>query len=154
MIDTPQIVTTAAQPAAVIRFTIPREEIREAMGSGIGELFATLGEQGITPAGPVYSHHFRIDPNIFDFEIGIPVAGPINESGRVRQGTLPAATVLRTTYTGPYEGLGSAWGEFEAWIQANGHRTAPDLWESYVAGPESSADPTNWRTELNHPLVR
>ena len=32
MIDTPQITQTAAQPAAVIHLTIPREEIQQAMG--------------------------------------------------------------------------------------------------------------------------
>jgi effector-binding domain-containing protein len=61
--------------------------------------------------------------------------------------------VARTVYRGPYEGLGTAWGEFNAWIAANGHTPAPDLWECYVAGPESSPDPATWRTELNRPLI-
>lgn len=51
----------------------------------------------------------------------------------------------------PYEGLGAAWGEFGAWIAAQGHTPAPDLWESYVTGPESSPDPATWRTELTQP---
>jgi len=67
---------------------------------------------------------------------------------------LPATTVARTVFQGPYEGLGAAWGEFDAWIVANGHTPGPDLWECYVAGPESSSDPASWRTELNRPLVR
>lgn len=43
--------------------------------------------------------------------------------------------------------------EIVDWIEANGHRPAPDLWERYVAGPESSPDPAAWRTELNRPLI-
>ena len=62
--------------------------------------------------------------------------------------------MARTVFQGPYEGLGAAWGEFDAWIVANGHTPGPDLWECYVAGPESSSDPASWRTELNGPLVR
>jgi len=62
--------------------------------------------------------------------------------------------VARTVFQGAYEGLGAAWGEFDAWIVANGHTPGPDLWECYVAGPESSSDPASWRTELNRPLVR
>ena len=62
-------------------------------------------------------------------------------------------TAARTYYHGPYEGLGGAWGEFSDWIAANGLRPAPDLWESYVTGPESSPDPANWRTELIRPLL-
>ena len=40
-----------------------------------------------------------------------------------------------------YEGLGDAWGEFGTWIDAEGLTVAPNLWESYVTGPESSPDP-------------
>ena len=153
MIDTPQIVETTAQPAAVIRFTIPREEIRNVMGPGIGELMAAVAAQGIAPAGPLFSHHFRMDPKVFDFELGIPVKRLVTVAGRVQPGQLPAARVARTVYHGPYEGLGSAWGEFGAWIAAAGHTPAANLWECYVAGPESGPDPATWRTELNRPLT-
>lgn len=154
MIDTPQITRSAGQLAAVIHLTVPREEIRNVMGPGMGELMATVAAQGIAPAGPLFSHHFRMDPKIFDFEIGVPVAKPVAPAGRVVPGQLPSTTVARTVYHGDYEGLGAAWGEFDAWIVANGHTPDPDLWECYVAGPESNPDPATWRTELNRPLVR
>jgi effector-binding domain-containing protein len=153
MIDTPQITQTATQLTAIIRLTIPRAEIRNVMGPGMGELMATVAAQGIAPAGPLFSHHLRMVPDIFDFEIGVPVAEPVSPAGRVQPGRLPATQVARTVYHGPYEGLGAAWGEFDAWIAANGHTPCPDLWECYAAGPESSPDPSNWRTELNRPLM-
>jgi effector-binding domain-containing protein len=71
----------------------------------------------------------------------------------VKPGQLPATTVARTVYHGDYEGLGAAWGEFGAWIKANGYTPAPNLWECYVAGPESNPDPATWRTELIRPLT-
>ena len=153
MLDRPQIVKTDAQRTAIIRLTIPREEIRNVMGPGIAELTAAVAAQGIATAGPIFSHHLRMDPAIFDFEIGVPVTAPVSAAGRVKPGQLPAATVARTLYRGPYEELGSAWGEFCAWIAAEGHTPAPDLWECYVVGPESSPDPAAWRTELNRPLI-
>ena len=106
------------------------------------------------PAGAWFTHHLKMDPAIFDFEICVPVTAPIASSGRVTAGRLPAARVARTVYHGPYEGLGAAWGEFCAWIEAKGYKTAPDLWECYVAGPESNPDPASFRTELNRPLIR
>lgn len=153
MLTTPEIAQTEAQSTAVIRLTIPRAEIQNAMGSGINELMATLATQGIAPAGPIFSHHLRMDPEVFDFEIGIPVAAPVAPEGRVKAGELPAAKVARTVYQGGYEGLGGAWGEFNGWIAENGHTAAENLWEFYVAGPESGDDPAGWRTELNRPLV-
>ena len=153
MIDTPEITQTTSLETAVIHLTIPREEIRNVMGPGIGELMAAVAAQGIAPAGPVFSHHFKMDPKIFDFEIGVPVTKPVSPAGRVQPGQLSAARVARTVYHGAYEGLGAAWGEFRAWMAANGHKPAPDLWEYYVTGPESGADPAKWRTELNQPLL-
>lgn len=153
MLDTPEITQTAAQLTAIIRLTVPREEIRNVMGPGIGEVMAAVAAQGIAPAGPWFTHHLRMDPDIFDFEISVPVTAPVAAVGRVKPGLLPATKVARTVYHGPYEGLGAAWGEFMAWIAAEGHAPGPDLWECYVAGPESSPDPSNWSTELNRPLI-
>src|SRR3972149_2199032 len=151
MIDKPQIVQTGAQQTAIIRLTIPRQEIRNVMGPGYGELMTVVAAQGIAPAGPWFTHHLRMDPDTFDFEIGVPVSSAVSPSGRVRAGQLPATTVARTVYHGDYEGLGHAWEELDAWIQAQGGRPGPDLWECYVAGPESNPHPPTWRTELNRP---
>jgi effector-binding domain-containing protein len=154
VIDRPYIVETKSQQTAVIRLTIPREEIRNVMGPAIGEVMSTVTAQGVKPVGPVFSHHFKMDPKVFDFEVGVPVESPVAAAGRVHPGQLPATPVARTIYRGPYEGLGSAWGEFDSWIAEGKLTAAPDLWESYLSGPESGPDPATWRTELNRPLVR
>ena len=153
MLDKPHITQTTTQLTAVIHLTIPREEIQSAMGPGIGELMATIAAQGITPTGPWFSHHLKMVPDTWDFEISVPVSAPVVAAGRVRPSQWPAMKVARTVYQGPYEGLADAWGEFIDWITANGHTPAPDLYESYVAGPESSPDPANWRTEFTKPLT-
>lgn len=153
MIDAPQVTQTTAQIAAVIRLTIPRSEIQQVMGPGFGELMGTIAAQGIAAAGPLFSHHFKMDPATFDFEIGVPIARPVTPTGRVKPGELAARKVARTVYHGGYEGLGAAWGEFGKWLEANGHQPAADMWECYVVGPESGPDSSKWRTELNRPLV-
>lgn len=154
MIDTPKITQASAQATAIIRFTIPRDEIRNVMGPGYQELMATIAAQGIAPAGPWFTHHLRMDPETFDFELGVPIAAPLSPAGRVIAGQLPAATVAQAVYHGDYEGLGGAWAELDAWISAAGHAPAADLWERYIAGPDASPDPASWRTELNRPLAR
>jgi effector-binding domain-containing protein len=154
MIEQPHIVQTAAQRTAVIRLTVPRAEIRTVMGPGYRELMAAIAAQGIAPCGPWFTHHLKAPGETFDFELGVPVDAPVAAAGRVRPGELRAATVARTVYRGPYEGLPGAWSEFMAWIEAAGHAPAPDLWECYAAGPESGPDPAQWRTELNRPLTR
>jgi len=153
MLDTPEIVLTEPRSAAVIRLTIPRAEIRSVMGPAIQEVLAVLKEQGLAPAGPVFSHHFRMDPEFFDFHVGVPVEGTVLPAGRVVEGRLPEVKAARAVHLGPYEELGAAWGELQAWVASRGLTPAPDLWESYLTGPESGQDPAGWRTELVQPLL-
>ena len=153
MIDTPTIQVTARQSTAIIHVTIPREQIRAVMGPGYRELLDALRAQGIVPAGPWFTRHLRMDPQMFDFEIGVPVDIPVVPMGRVTNGDLPSATVARTIYHGNYEGLPSAWRAFDAWIAAEGRVASPSLWETYVTDPKVDPDPAAWRTELTRPLA-
>jgi effector-binding domain-containing protein len=153
MIETPQVAQTAPQLMASIRLSVGWSEMRHVMGPGLSEVRAVAAAQGIAAAGAWFTHHFRSPTDTLDFEICLPVATRVKPEGRVKPGELPASTVARTVCRGGYEGLGAAWGEFAAWIKANGHNTGADFWERYVAGPESSADPADWRTELNRPLI-
>ena len=153
MLATPQIIETNVQEAAIIRLTVPRSEMREVFGPAVGELMAALAAQGVEPVGAVFAHHLKMSPNTFDFELGVKVSAPVKTTGRVKPGRLPAVKVARTVYGGPYEGLPSAWGEFNKWMKANGHEQAENLWEVYSVGPQSSSDPADWRTELNRPLA-
>jgi effector-binding domain-containing protein len=153
VLDTPRITESADQLTALIPLTVPSAAIQEVMGPGIREVFAALAAQGVAPAGPWFTHHRRPPTDTFDFDICVPVAAPVAAAGRVRPGRLPAARVARAVYRGPYEGLAAAWGEFHAWVVANGHTPRADLWECYLVGPESGDDPAGWRTELNRPLV-
>jgi effector-binding domain-containing protein len=154
MIDEPRVVDVESELTATIRLTVPRDEIRSVMHPAITEVLSTVAAQGVGPAGPVFSHHFRMTPDVFDFEVGVPVRAPVTPAGRVKPSRLPAARIARTIYRGSYEGLGDAWGELVAWIAAQGLTPAPNLWERYVAGPESSPDPAEWQTELCRPLAR
>jgi effector-binding domain-containing protein len=153
MIDEPQIVQSDQKAAAVIHLVIPRSEMMKEFGPAVHELIAVMEAQGSAPSGPVFAHHFKITPETFDFEVGFPVKKPVRESGRVKPGELPAAKVVRTEYRGPYEGLPAAWKEFSSWVKSNDLNPRSDIWEVYVAGPESGPDPSSYRTELNWPLA-
>ena len=153
MIETPEIALTEPRRTAVIRLTVPRSEIHLVMGPAIGEVMAALAAHGVAPAGPVFSHHLRMDPDVFDFEVGVPVEGGFEPSGRVVEGSLPEVKAARTVHHGPYDGLGAAWGELQAWVASRELVPAAYLWESYLSGPESDPDPATWRTELVQPLL-
>ena len=153
MLTPSQILDIAALPTAFIHIVVPRAEVRTVMGPGLQELKAAVAAQGIDVTGPWFTHHRRMDGTTFDFEISLPVASPVAPAGRVQPGEWPAMKVIRTVYSGPFEQLGAAWGEFIASTAAAGHRTADDLWERYLVGPEATPDPAGWRTELTRRLI-
>jgi effector-binding domain-containing protein len=153
MLDTPQVVNTESQATALIHLKIPRSEIRSVMGPGLRELKDEVEAQGIAITGPWFTHHLRLNPATFDFELSVPVAKPVKPAGRMQPGEWPAMKMARTVYQGPFEGLGAAWKEFDGWIRSQGLAPAEDLWERYVTGPETSSDPADWRTELSRRLT-
>ncbi|MDX2133004.1 MAG: GyrI-like domain-containing protein [Planctomycetota bacterium] len=148
MIQPPEIVSASTRPAAVIRLAIPRAEIRHVMGPAISEILSTVAGQGAAVSGPMFSHHLSMPSGHFDFNVGFPITGVLTPQGRVAAGVLPGGRAARTVYRGNYEGLPAAWGAFEAWLAAQKLSLGSDLWEVYVRGPEASADPSAWETEL------
>ena len=152
-LDKPQILQTAAQKTAILHIITPREDIRSVMGDGYQELMTVLARQGVNPTGPWFTHHLRVDPDIFDFEIGVPVSQNISPEGRVTGSELPSMLVARTIYRGDYERLADAWAEFDQWLAANHISSTADFYERYLAGPEANPDPDSWQTELIRPLM-
>jgi effector-binding domain-containing protein len=153
MIETPKIFQTSEQLLAVVRLKIPRSEIQHVMGPGISEVSAVLAKQGVTPTGRWLTHHFRMEPGVYDFEIALPIAKPIVPEGRVINSKLPAMTVARTIYHGGYEGLGGAWPKLDAWIAEQGRKHDGSLVETYLTDPSTSPDSSSWTTELTRRLV-
>lgn len=153
MIDTPTITQAPEVLTAEIELVIPRDRIMQEMGPAIREIYSAVMSQGCKPTGQWFTHHKQRPTDVFDFKACVPVSTPVAPTGRVTPGRREAARVARTIYTGSYEGLGAAWGEFCAWVAANGHTPRADLWESYLVGPETTPNPAEWKTELNQPLV-
>lgn len=153
MITKPEIATTDEQVTASIHLVVPGHEMPEHMDPAIQELYGTLAAQGVEPTGPLFSYHHRMPSDTFDFEIGVPISGAFQETGRVKVSLLPACRVARSIYQGPYEGLGGAWQEFMTAVDAGGFPASSTFWERYVVGPADTQDPAQFQTELNRVLA-
>jgi len=152
-LESPGIVATEPQSVATISLCVPWAEMRHVMMPGLSELRAAVAAQGIGADGAWFTYHFRMPTDTLDFAICVPVVSPPTQIGRVESMLLPAETVVRATMRGDYSGLAAAWGTLRDWVAANGHSIGPAFWESYIVGLETSADPADWRTELNWPLL-
>ncbi|HRH69153.1 MAG TPA: GyrI-like domain-containing protein [Flavobacteriales bacterium] len=151
MITPPEVITTKELITAAIPLVIPGRDMPKYMDPAIEEIIKVLSDQGLHPAGPMFSYHHRRPSDTFDFEIGFPVSKPIDppSGGRVVNSKLPAVKVVRSVYQGPYEGLAQAWPALQSWVRANGHGETGKFWESYLNNPNEVKDPKEYRTELN-----
>ena len=149
MITTPEVITTKEIATAVIPLVIPGREMPKYMDPAIQEIIKVLGDQGMKPAGPMFSYHHRRPSDTFDFELGFPVAKAITPGERVINSELPSLKVARAVYQGPYEGLAQAWPALMKWVRENGHGETGKFWESYLNNPEEVKSPNEYRTELN-----
>lgn len=149
MMTKPTILRTKGLATAVIRMVIPAKDMAKYMDPAIQEILQVLSEQNMVPAGPMFSYHHRRPTETFDFELGFPIAAKIKESGRVVNSILPAVNVARCIHQGPYENLGSAWGELEKWVQDQDRSGSGRFWECYLNDPTAVKSPEEYRTELN-----
>ena len=116
MITEPLIAHKPERRTATIHLVVPPMDMPKYMDPAIQEVLQVLAEQGVKPMGPLFSYHHRRPADTFEFEIGFAVNGEVKPQGRVKPSTLPASRVVSSLYTGPYEGLGGAWGELERWV--------------------------------------
>lgn len=161
-VDGIRLLRAPAVPTVVVRaMGVPMPGLREVFDSAFGNVFPAAFQAGLIPAGPAFALYTRMTegPEMeADLEIGFPLEGPLFEQLdddpievdglRVEASTLPAANVAATSYLGPYDGMGQAWGDFVGQISAKGLAPGMPSWESYVTEPTPDADPATLRTDL------
>jgi effector-binding domain-containing protein len=159
MLTTPTVEHRAEQPYVAIRATPTMDQIGLVAGPLVGEVFDWLTEQGISPAGPPFFRYLVIDmERELELHVGVPVERQTAGDGRVLADAFPEGQYLTALYTGHYDGLASATGEFLAWADANGivwdreQTPAGEAWgsrtELYLTDPEADSDPSRWETLL------
>ncbi len=152
--DNVQIVELAARPTSAIRAQVPVQDMPAAFGELLAIVGAETEKRGALLVGVPYMLYRGMADGIFDVEIGMPlserVAGlPAIDSIAYRQvgsSELPGGRAVVWLYIGPYSELGTAWGEFNAWMADHGYEGNAS-WESYVDRPDL-VSPTQLQTEL------
>lgn len=157
----PQVQERAAQHYAGIRKTVTMDGISAAVDEAFPELFGWLAGQGIPVGGPPFIRYLVIDMAAgLEIELGVPVAGPVSVTGRIRPGLLPAGRYAVARHTGSYDGLIGANAALAQWARENNivfdtsDTAKGTAWrcraEHYLTNPSEEPDPRNWETELTY----
>jgi effector-binding domain-containing protein len=165
----PQIEDRSEQPYVGIRRDVT-DGIAAVVDQAFPQLFAWLGEHGVTPSGPPFIRYLEVDHGgePLEIEVAAPVAADAPKGDdTVRPGTLPAGRYATLLHTGPYRSadvpdLGDSQAALRSWTEEQGIATSrpsergsslPCCVEHYRIGPPAEKDWTKWETELAYLVV-
>ncbi|GAA2490895.1 GyrI-like domain-containing protein [Terrabacter carboxydivorans] len=146
-------VETTEQPTAVLRATVPMDELPAFFARAFAAAAATIGQQGQFPVGPPFGLYRGMPTTVVDVEAGFPVTTPVEASGEVVPSTLPGGRVVEAVHVGPYDTMGETYGQVEQWMVGQRLVPGPVVWESYLRDPEHEPDPATWRTVIHWSLA-
>ena len=143
----------APQAIVSIRDRCRQEDIPDFLKGAFPELSGRLGDLGVGPTGPPFVIYHELGPGGIDAEVSLPIAETVPAAGRVESRVLPEMTVARTLHVGPYEDLGAAYSAVSEWIAGHRYTSAGPLRERYLNGPGDVAASTEYRTEIEVPII-
>ncbi|WP_044006443.1 GyrI-like domain-containing protein [Jannaschia sp. CCS1] len=124
-------------------------EIADAMGSAFGEIFAFVGQSGITPLSMPMSVYTGMDPKILRFRGGVIVStdDAAKAEGAIKSDALPAGDVMHVIHKGPYDTMNLTHKALWEHLEAQGTPGTMPTWEIYTDDPGDTA-PEDLRTEI------
>jgi DNA-binding transcriptional MerR regulator len=145
-----------AVDAVAISDVVSAEEAVPWLQGALAELRATLvahGERAAGPAGGIYPD------NVFTEHRGqvtifVPVAKPVQPSGRVIATQIPAAELAVIEHRGPPDGVDRAYGTLATYVAHHAIAVEGPIREYYVVGQHDTPRPAEWRTEIGWPIFR
>ena len=152
----PAIAVHQVEPQAFVsvREHCEQREIPGFVQRAFGVLFRCLGEMSIAPSGRPFVIYHAFGPDGVDAEVALPVRERIPETEQVMNGALPALCVARVVHLGPYGAIGQAYAALATWIEDHGCQASGLVLERYLVGPGDGVPASQFRTEIEMPLVQ
>jgi DNA-binding transcriptional MerR regulator len=148
--------TVPATPSAGIHDTVNLEDLLPWFQGALGEIYASIGAQGLHPSGPSGG---LFSSEIFEHERGeatlfVPVDGDLRPIGRVTSLVIPAAELAVTVHRGPHTDIDVTYGALGAYVTEHALGVDGPVREYYPVNAHSADDATSWRTEIGWPIFR
>ncbi|MGW6692912.1 GyrI-like domain-containing protein [Rhodococcus sp. NPDC054953] len=122
--------------------------------AGFRALGALIASGAVTPTGPAVAIYHGDPSQVFDIEIGFPIARPLADplstpAGDVTGRVVPAGPAAAFSHLGPYDTLATAWERLMTAVHAaEVPLRAGGLVEVYVTEPTPDVDPATMRTDV------
>ena len=157
MITKPKLEDRDEQHYAGLRTQVPMQALKKVIPQLLGEVFAWLEEQGVTPAGAPFIRYHVVDmAGSMDVELGVPVATAVQGDGRVSPGVIPAGRYATLVYSGVTGIKGNKalleWAvkndiTWDRWDDEHGDAFGARV-EYFLTDPAEEPDKKKWETEV------
>ena len=154
----PEIKMVEPMTVAFALKTGPYSQIPE----GYGQLYGWIAMHGLTPSQggmpmAVYlTHPDEVPESEAVWELWAPLAGdpaPLEaDDDGLGVKRLEAGLVASAMHRGPYETLGSTYGELAGWVASQGYHMTGPPYEAYLTGPDTPSE--EHLTEICFPVAK
>lgn len=119
MLTLPEIVEREPQRYIAVRLPVLMP-FGDAVNPAYDELFEAFQRANVEPNGMEFIKYNVVDMPRLEIEAGMTTTASVPLSGRLVEGVLPGGRFVRTTYTGPYDGLYDATAMLIGWAKETG----------------------------------
>ena len=148
----PELIDLDPSPAAVVRDTVPVNDLPAFFGRAFGTVAATVARQGVALVGEPFAFYAGAPTEVIEVAAGFRVAAAFEPSGDVVSMELPGEPAVTMVHRGPYDSMDEAYQEMHRWMAAKGLTPAGHMWESYLSDPGTEPDPSAWQTKIVWPV--
>lgn len=148
--------TVLATQAVGIQEVVDLSDLLFWFHGALGELYATVGVQGLQPSGPSGG---LFSSELFQYERGeasvfVPVSCDVQTVGRVSPLVVPAAELAVTVHCGLHTTINATYGALGAYVSRHALALVGPVREYYLVDARTTSDATQWRTEIGLPIFQ
>lgn len=138
------------QPSLTVFDSVKINDMGPFMEKSLQSLGKYLNRHKIEIIAPVFTMYYNWDPDGYiKMRPGFPVLGEQKESGNIEYYVRPGGKVVVATFKGPYEQIGKAHEDIDAYLRDFDLETAElPIFEEYVVGIDTEPDPQKWITKV------
>jgi effector-binding domain-containing protein len=147
------VLTSAPRRFVLYRHRIVAEgDLKTVLPDTFRELYECIGAAGVSPGGmPFVVYHEGSQPGVrWEIDICAPVSAPMVAPPCLEYIEMPSCIVISMLHVGPYDTLGDAYGQVEAYITEHGLQKAGPPREFYYSEPDVA--PAETRTLIEWPV--
>lgn len=150
--DAPELVKIVPSPAAVVRDTVPVNDLPSFFGRAFGAAAAAAAGQGLKLVGAPFAFYPSAPNDVVEVAAGFPVSAAVEPAGAVVPMELPGGRAATIVHVGPYDSMEETYEQIRVWMAGQGLTPADHVWEVYLSDPSTAPDPSAWRTQIFWPV--